>query len=155
MFANTHLLQLLAHEYYNQLKQTGQSDQQAAAAIEKFKPFLEYARNYLNTNRVGQALPSNGNLLLRLTNGKETFVSPGFAGTQPGTMVPSSSVQVSHGMGQPNMGMVDSGYIPVGYQPHVAPVQQHSPFVEIAGARDYTHMSGPIDFTRPDAQMPR
>ena len=43
----------------------------------------------------------------------------------------------------------------LGYQPHVAPVQQHSPFVEIAGARDYTHMSGPIDFTRPDAQMPR
>ncbi len=155
MQANTHLFQLLAHEYYNQLKQTGQSDQQAAAAIEKLKPFLEYARNYLTINRVGQALPVDGNLLLRLTNGKETFASPGFAGTQPGTMVPSSAVQVSHGLGQPNMGMVDSGYIPVGHQPHSAPIQHQSPFVEIAGARDYTQSTSPIDFTRPDAQMPR
>jgi len=147
-----HLLQLLSNEYYADQLKKGANETQARKMVETAVPFLEYARDYLTKNRPSTISHTESNYLLNLTNGKTASVCP-IVNETKGTMQASTAVPVS-GVAAEIQSVVDSGYIAVGHQPHT-PAQTAQQFTMIEGVIDRTVLGPMIDFTRPDARLPR
>lgn len=151
-----HLVQLLAHEFYEQQKKLGNSDAQAQQIMERHRPFLEFCRTYLTEHRTSRMSAGNSNFQVQLTNGKAALICPPVADIQAGSMQASNAVPVTVGMSQPGMqGVVDGSYVGVGNAPSNIVAPPSNQFAQMESVRDMTQTSAMIDFTQPGAQMPR